>query len=73
VQGLRGAEGKPGSLAPRCRGFGVPRSTFSSRPPAAAVPHSPNGERALKAQIRAIIDAEPAVGRRMITAAMASR
>jgi putative transposase len=32
------------------------------------VPHSPNGERALEAQIRAIIDAEPAVGRRMLPA-----
>jgi len=61
-------EGKPVSIAQLCRWFGVPRSTFYYRPPADAVPPPPVVDRALEAKIRAIIDQEPAVGLRMITA-----
>jgi putative transposase len=62
------AEGKPVSIAQLCRWFGVPRSTFYYRPPAEAAPKPPKVDRALETKIREIIDQEPAVGLRMITA-----
>jgi len=61
-------EGKIVSVAQLCRWFGVPRSTFYYRPPADAVPKPPMVDRALETKIREIIDEEPAVGLRMITA-----
>lgn len=61
-------EGQAVSIAQLCRWFGVPRSTFYYRPPAAAAPRVPAIDTALATQIRTIIDAEPAAGLRMITA-----
>ena len=61
------AEGKAVSIAQLCRWFGVPRSTFYYRSPVTAA-HAPVLDRALVATIRAIIEAEPAAGLRMITA-----
>jgi putative transposase len=61
------AEGKGVSIAQLCRWFAVPRSTFYYRPTPAA-PRPPVLDEALVALIRSIIEAEPAVGLRMITA-----
>ena len=68
VQGLMRAEGKTVSIAQLCRWFGVPRSTFYYRPPVRAVPKPPVVDKGLETKIRAIIDKDPAVGLRMITA-----
>jgi putative transposase len=61
-------EGKAVSIAQLCRWFGVRRSTFYYRPPVGQAPRSPVVDKPLEAQIRAIIEAEPAVGLRMIAA-----
>jgi putative transposase len=61
------AEGKAVSIAQLCRWFGVPRSTFYYRPRVAA-PRVPVLDEALVGKIRAIIEAEPVAGLRMITA-----
>jgi hypothetical protein len=61
-------EGKSVSIAQLCRWFGVPRSTFYYRPPSSSVPRVPVVDKDLETEIRAIIDTEPAVGLRMITA-----
>ena len=61
-------EGRTVSIAKLCRWFGVPRSTFYYRPPVSAAPRVPVIDAALATQIRTIIDAEPVVGLRMITA-----
>ena len=61
-------EGRTVSIAQLCRWFGVPRSTFYYRPPVDTAPRTPVVDKALETQIRAIIDTEPAVGLRMITA-----
>jgi len=61
-------EGQIVSIAQLCRWFGVPRSTFYYRPSAEALPKSPVVDRDLEAKVRDIIDQEPAVGLRMITA-----
>jgi putative transposase len=61
-------EGRSVSIAQLCRWFGVPRSTFYYRPPANPPPRSPAVDTAVEGQIRAIIEAEPAVGLRMISA-----
>lgn len=61
-------EGRAVSIAQLCRWFGVPRSTFYYRPPVPAAPRVPVIDEALATQIRAIIDAEPVVGLRRITA-----
>jgi putative transposase len=61
-------EGKAVSIAQLCRWFGVPRSTFYYRPPASSAPRLPVVDKELETKIRAIIDTEPAVGLRMITA-----
>jgi putative transposase len=61
-------EGKTVSIAQLCRWFGVARSTFYYRPPRLDVARAPVIDVALAARIRAIIDAEPAAGLRMITA-----
>jgi putative transposase len=61
-------EGQAVSIVQLCRWFGVARSTFYYRPPVAAPPRAPVIDSTLATQIRAIIDAEPAAGLRMITA-----
>ena len=61
-------EGQTVSIAQLCRWFGVPRSTVYYRPPTKVVPKLPIVDKDLERRIREIIDAEPAVGLRMITA-----
>jgi len=61
-------EGQTVSIAQLCRWFGVARSTFYYRPPVQKPPRPPVVDTELVGKIRAIIDAEPAAGLRMITA-----
>jgi putative transposase len=61
-------EGQTVSIAKLCRWFGVPRSTFYYRPPAATASRVPVVDQAIEAQVRGIIDANPAAGLRMIVA-----
>lgn len=61
------AEGQVVSITQLCRWFGVPRSTFYYRPaPGTARP--PVIDETVAKQIRAIIEAEPVAGLRMIVA-----
>ncbi|MCW5891345.1 MAG: transposase family protein [bacterium] len=68
MQGQMREEGKTVSIVQLCRWFGVARSTFYYRRPVAPAARVPIVETALESALRAIIDAEPAVGLRMITA-----
>jgi putative transposase len=68
VLGLMREEGQTVSIVQLCRWFGVARSTFYYRPPVPRVPRVPVVDEDLVGTIRAIIDAEPAAGLRMITA-----
>ena len=61
-------EGHTVAIAQLCRWFGVPRSTVYYRPPVRAAPRPPVVDTTVEAQIRTIIEAEPAAGVRMITA-----
>ena len=59
------AEGQVVSITQLCRWFGVPRSTFYYRP-ALGTARPPVIDEAVAKQMRAIIDAEPVAGLRMI-------
>lgn len=61
-------EGQTVAIAQLCRWFGVPRSTVYYRPPVRPAPRPPVVDTTVEAQIRTIIEAEPAAGVRMITA-----
>ena len=61
-------EGQTVAIAKLCRWFGVPRSTFYYRRPPAPGPQVVVVDRVVEQTIRTIIDAEPTVGVRMITA-----
>jgi len=68
VQSSMWEAGKRVSIAQLCRWFGVPRSTFYYRPPADRPVRCPPWTADVAGKIRAMIDAEPAAGLRMITA-----